>query len=116
MKKTFTIASLFILSLISQNTFAQKKDPVDGITYKSDVITRNSKENTVTLNGNVMIKTKNFTLSNADEAFIDEKNYTITISNPKDFKLISAKALSKKGESNKNMIVYNFKEESITFQ
>ena len=116
MKKLFTISSIFTLALFSQKTFAQEKQSEDKIEYKGDNVARNSKAQTVTLTGNVMIKTKNFTLNNADKAFVDEKNNTITIYNPKDLKLISAKTLSKKGGTTQNIIVYNSKEESITYQ
>lgn len=104
-----------MLLLISQNTFAQEKLS-DKIEYKSDNTIHNSKNKTIILKGNVEIKSKNFTLQNADEAVVDEQKNTVTIYNPKDFKLISAKTLSKKGDSNKNIIVYNSKEESISFE
>jgi lipopolysaccharide export system protein LptA len=114
MKKLFTISSIFTLALFSQTTFAQEIKSEDKIEYKGDNVIKNSKEHTVTLSGNVMVKTKNFTVNKADKAFVDEKNNTITIYNPTDFKLISAKELSKESGSNKNVIVYNYKDETIT--
>ncbi|MFY1046299.1 hypothetical protein [Chryseobacterium sp. GP-SGM7] len=116
MKKLFTVSGIFMLFLFSQNAAAQEKQTEEKIGYKGDQIKRNLKEDTVTLNGNVMIKTKNFIVNNADKALVDEKNHTITIYNPKDFKLISAKTLSKANGNSKNILVYDSKEESITFQ
>lgn len=116
MKRLFTISGAFMLLLISQNTFAQEKQSEDKIEYKGDNVKRNTKKKTIILQGNVMLKTKNISLGNAEKVTIDEKNNTVTIYNPKDFKILQAKTVSKTAESNKNIIVYNTKEETITFQ
>jgi len=113
MKRLFTIAGIFTLLLFSQNTFAQEVQSEPKMVYKADNIKKN---NQIILTGNVMLKTKNISLVNAEKVTIEEKNNTVTIYNPKDFKILYAKTVSKKGGSNKNIIVYNTKEESITFQ
>ena len=84
--------------------------------YKSDEVKHNTKEKTIILQGNVVLKTKNISLGNAERVTIDEKNNTVTIYNPKDFKILYAKTVSKTDGSNKNIIVYNTKDESIIFQ
>ncbi|MEG0760753.1 LptA/OstA family protein [Chryseobacterium sp.] len=116
MKRIFTISGIFMLLLFSQNTFAQEKQSGDKIDYKSDAVKHNTKEKTIILQGNVVLKTKNISLGNAERVTIDEKNNTVTIYNPKDFKILYAKTVSKTGGSNKNIIVYNTKDESIIFQ
>lgn len=116
MKQIFTISGIFTLLLFSQNTFAQEVQSEPKMVYKGDNIKKNTQERTIILNGNVMLKTKNISLVNAEKVTIDEKNNTVTIYNPKDFKLLYAKTVSKTGGSNKNIIVYNTKEESINFQ
>ncbi|OBW39731.1 hypothetical protein AB670_03929 [Chryseobacterium sp. MOF25P] len=116
MKRLFTISGIFMLFLLSQNTFAQEKQSGDKIDYKSDEVKHNTKEKTIILQGNVVLKTKNISLENAERVTIDEKNNTVTIYNPKDFKILYAKTVSKTDGSNKNIIVYNTKDESIIFQ
>lgn len=68
-----------MLLLISQNTFAQEKQSEDKIEYKGDNVKQNAKEKTIILQGNVMLKTKNISLGNAEKVTIDEKNNTVTI-------------------------------------
>lgn len=113
MKRLFTISGIFTFLLFSQNTVAQEVQSEPKMVYKTDNIKKN---NQIILTGNVMLKTKNISLVNAEKVTIDEKNNTVTIYNPKDFKILYAKTVSKTGGSNKNIIVYNTKEESITFQ
>ena len=116
MKRLFTISGIFMLLLLSQNTFAQEQSKMKSFTFKSDKIKRNLEDKTTIYEGNVMIKNDNISFENAERVTIDEKNNTVTIYNPKDFKILHAKTVSKTGGSNKNIIVYNTKEESIIFQ
>ena len=119
MKKLFTISGIFALLLFSQNAFAQEKQSDDRIEnrieYEGDTINRNAKEHIITLNGNVKLKTKNIALENAEKVTIDEKSNIITIYKPKDYKILSAKSIHKTATADeKNKIVYNYKDETIT--
>lgn len=60
------------------------------------------------------MKCKGFSLKKADKAVIDEAKNTVTIYNPSDIKFLTAKTIAKTGSN--NVIVYNLKEESITYQ
>lgn len=116
MKRLFTISGIFMLLLISQNTFAQEKDAVKSFTFKSDKTKRNLEDKTTIYEGNVMIKNVNISFENAEKVIHNPENGTYTIYHPKNFKIIAAKSVHKTGKKeDAHVIIYNYKEESITF-
>lgn len=105
-----------MLLLLSQNTFAQEKKTIKGFTFKSDKSKRNLEEKTTTYEGNVMMKNDNISFENAEKVVYDPENGTYTIYHPKNFKILAAKSVHKTGKrEDSHVIIYNYKEESVTF-
>jgi hypothetical protein len=105
-----------MLLLFSQNTFAQEKKTIKGFTFKCDKSKRNLEEKTTTYEGNVMMKNDNISFENAEKVVYDPENGTYTIYHPKNFKILAAKSVHKTGKrEDSHVIIYNYKEESVTF-
>lgn len=116
MKRLFTISGIFMLLLLSQNTFAQEQSKMKSFTFKSDKTKRNLEDKTTIYEGNVMIKNDNISFENAEKVIHNPENGTYTIYHPKNFKIIAAKSVYKTGKKeDSHVIIYNYKEESITF-
>ncbi|MCX8524962.1 hypothetical protein OF897_13670 [Chryseobacterium formosus] len=116
MKKLFTISSIFTLALCSQTTLAQEKKNIRSLTFKSDKSKKNVEEKTTIYEGNVMMKDENISFENAEKVVYDPENGTYTIYHPKNFKILAAKSVHKTGKrEDSHVIIYNYKEESVTF-
>ncbi|WP_411812781.1 hypothetical protein ACLB9Y_07345 [Chryseobacterium scophthalmum] len=116
MKRLFTISGIFMLLLLSQNTFAQEQSKMKSFTFKSDKTKRNLEDKTTIYEGNVMIKNDNISFENAEKVIHNPENGTYTIYHPENFKIIAAKSVHKTGKKeDSHVIIYNYKEESITF-
>lgn len=116
MKRLFTISGIFMLLLLSQNTFAQEQSKMKSFTFKSDKTKRNLEDKTTIYEGNVMIKNDNISFENAEKVIHNPENGTYTIYHPKNFKIIAAKSVHKTGKKeDAHVIIYNDKDESVTF-
>ncbi|HEX7871114.1 MAG TPA: hypothetical protein VF455_13480 [Chryseobacterium sp.] len=116
MKKLFTLSGIFMLFLLSQNVSAQEKKIIKSFTFKSDKSKKNVEEKTTTYEGNVMMKDENISFENAEKVVYDPENGTYTIYHPKNFKILAAKSVHKTGKrEDSHVIIYNYKEESVTF-
>lgn len=105
-----------MLLLFSQNTTAQEKQTIKSFTFKSDKSKKNVEEKTTIYEGNVMMKNENISFENAEKVVYDPENGTYTIYHPKNFKILAAKSVNKIGKrEDAHVIIYNYKEESVTF-
>lgn len=116
MKRFFTISGIFMLLLLSQNTFAQEQKASKSFTFSSDKTNRNLEDKTTIYEGNVMMKNDNISFESAEKVIHNPENGTYTIYRPKNFNILTAKSVHKTGKKeDSHVIIYNYREESVIF-
>lgn len=96
MVKKLQILGVFLMVFCSQKIFSQQNSNNNGLEFKSENATRNSKEGITTYTGNVSVVSPYIKFDDAEKVIVDENKNELKIYKPKTFKIIHLESLSKK--------------------